>query len=54
MTCSRCGQDKPETEFYFRQTEGRHHPYCRPCHNAYTQARFKRRKEQAIAYLGGH
>ena len=53
MVCSRCGQDKPTADFYFRRTENRHHPYCRPCHNEYTQERFKRRKEQAIAYLGG-
>ena len=53
MVCSRCGQDKPTADFYFRRTENRHHPYCRPCHNEYTQERFKRRKEEAIAYLGG-
>ena len=53
MICSRCGQDKPTTDFYFRRTEGRHHPYCRACHNEYTPDRFKRRKQKAIAYLGG-
>lgn len=53
MVCSRCRQDKPESAFYYRKTEGRHHPYCTACHNEYTQERFKRRKVEAISYLGG-
>ena len=53
MTCSRCRQDKPPAEFDYRTTEGRHHGYCRPCHNAYTRERFERRKREAIAYKGG-
>lgn len=53
MNCSRCGEDKPAADFYYRRTEGRHHAYCRPCHNAYTQDRFKRRKTEAVEYLGG-
>lgn len=53
MNCSRCGEDKPATDFYYRRTEARHHAYCRACHNAYTQERFKRRKLRAIEHLGG-
>lgn len=53
MRCTRCQQDKPVSEFYFRKTENRHHPYCKRCHNAYTHERFKRRKARAITYKGG-
>ena len=53
MHCSRCEEDKPVSEFYFRRTEGRHHAYCKRCHNRYTHERFKQRKARAIAYKGG-
>lgn len=53
MICAQCKIDKPTSDFYYRKTEQRYHPYCKRCHNVYTHERFKRRKLKAIAYKGG-
>lgn len=53
MVCARCHEDKPDSAFYPQSASGRRHSYCKPCFNAYTHERFKRRKQNAIAYKGG-
>jgi hypothetical protein len=53
-TCARCQESKPLNAFY--RTSGKRNKltsYCKPCHNSYTTARFRSRKKQAVAYLGG-
>jgi uncharacterized OB-fold protein len=53
-TCGRCNQSKPLSEFYRKPREsGGVTVYCKTCFNTYTTERFRRRKKQAVAYLGG-
>jgi len=52
--CSKCGVFKEQTEFYARRVKGKgRSAYCRACTNKYSMKRWKERKLQAIAYLGG-
>ncbi len=53
-TCLRCKQSKPLRDFYAKpRKSGGYVCYCKPCFNAYTTERFRRRKKQAVTYLGG-
>jgi hypothetical protein len=53
-TCSRCHQSKPVSAYYVNPTRSSGiHAYCKACFNAYTTDRFRRRKKQAVEYLGG-
>ncbi len=53
-TCIRCQQTKPLCDFYPKpRKSGGVTCYCKPCFNVYTTERFRRRKRQAVAYLGG-
>jgi hypothetical protein len=53
-TCSRCQESKPLSDFYSKpRKSGGVQRYCKPCFNTYTTERFRRRKKQAVAYLGG-
>jgi hypothetical protein len=53
--CARCKEHKPLNAFYSRINKKRMQatPYCKQCHNTYTTTRFRARKKQAVAYLGG-
>lgn len=51
--CGRCKVDKPLSEFYSNSTRSsRTQIYCKQCFNSYTTARFRRRKKQAVEYMG--
>src|SRR4051794_12141649 len=53
-TCVRCRLSKPLSEFYRKpRKSGGVTAYCKPCFNTYTTERFRRRKREAVAYLGG-
>ena len=53
-TCGRCKQSKPQGEFYAKpRKSGGVTVYCKQCFNTYTTERFRNRKKQAVAYLGG-
>jgi len=54
-TCGRCGVAKSVDQFYRkpRRKRGGWQRYCKPCHNAYSIERFRQRKRDAVAYLGG-
>jgi hypothetical protein len=53
-TCSRCRLSKPIRDYYPKPRDpGETLAYCKPCFNAYTTERFRRRKRQAVEYLGG-
>src|SRR5262249_20218005 len=50
--CGRCKQSKPLSDFYRKpRISGGVTVYCKPCFNAYTTERFRRRKQQAVEYL---
>ena len=56
--CPRCGQSKLLGEFYEKtgardETAGSRQNFCKGCFNAYCVQRWKDRKVQAVAYLGG-
>lgn len=54
LTCGRCDKNKPVTEFYENPASARgFHSYCKECFIAYTTDRLRRRKIQAVEYLGG-
>jgi hypothetical protein len=46
--CSRCDQDKPESEFSFEARRGIQ-PWCRPCKTEYTRERRRLRRENPRA-----
>ena len=51
--CARCKKRKSSEAFYVKLCQrGSPHSYCKSCHNAYTTERFRRRKKQAVEYLG--
>lgn len=50
--CTKCNQDKPVSDFH-RKNATRTQSYCKPCFNAYCVERWRKRKLEAIAYLGG-
>jgi NAD-dependent dihydropyrimidine dehydrogenase PreA subunit len=53
-TCGRCGAAKPVDQFYRKaRKSGGWLRYCKPCFNAYSIERFRQRKRDAVAYLGG-
>lgn len=53
-TCVRCKESKPLSDFYRKpRRAGEVLSYCKQCLNHYTTDRFRRRKKQAVAYLGG-
>jgi hypothetical protein len=55
MRCSRCQIDKPEDEFYWRNTTGRkgRSGYCKTCNGEYALIRLRRVKMRMIDHKGG-
>jgi len=51
--CSKCKEEKPVAEFYFRKTEQRHQSYCKVCLCKAQIDRWIQRKKDAVAYKGG-
>jgi hypothetical protein len=52
--CPRCQQLRPLSEYYYKPKRiNKSLTYCKQCHNRYTTDRFRARKRQAVAYLGG-
>ena len=50
--CAKCEEEKPDSEFH-RKDAKRTQSYCKACFNAYCIERWRLRKLEAIAYLGG-
>lgn len=46
-TCYKCKKLLPNNEFWGKNS------YCKKCHNLASTATKRKRKEQAVAYLGG-
>lgn len=53
ITCTKCNQNKEETEFYKKYSENRLHSYCKACFNRYCMDRWTNTKIKAIEYKGG-
>ena len=49
--CNKCGTLKEESDFY--KKGNRLQSYCKGCFNQYCQDRWRAKKLEAIAYLGG-
>lgn len=50
ITCRKCGQTKPETEFNWKNREaGERQSVCRACFSAYNRERYQRTKEATKA-----
>ena len=50
-TCSRCGETKPLSEFYFRNKQkGIYYPECKECRKDYLESRKDIIREQRKAY----
>lgn len=49
--CPRCGKEKDASQFYKKGDKPG--SYCKPCHNTYSHERWKKRKKDAVEYLGG-
>ncbi len=53
-TCILCKESKPLSEFYGKTGRiAATQSYCKPCFNKYTTQRFRSRKKQAVAHMGG-
>lgn len=39
--CTKCGEEKPLSDFRFLYTQGRHQTRCRTCECAYSKSRYK-------------
>ena len=50
--CTKCGVEKPLSDFYNRNDSGNTYSYCKDCFNEYCIQRWIDRKIQAIEYLG--
>lgn len=54
ITCSKCREEKPESQFYTRSDRlNKHQPYCKACHSSYCMERWIKQKEKAIVFKGG-
>jgi hypothetical protein len=47
--CSRCGQEKPESEFPKTRPDGRVYWYCKACHRRYARQHYERNRESYVA-----
>lgn len=43
--CSKCNQDKPDSEFNFNKSKGRLEYHCKKCHSDYLKSHYARNKE---------
>lgn len=50
--CSKCDIEKDESQFY-RKNKKRLQSMCKECFNEYCIERWKKRKKEAINYMGG-
>lgn len=53
VKCSKCQQEKEESEFYYRKTENRYQSYCKKCLHESQSQRWIERKIKAIDLFGG-
>lgn len=50
--CKKCGEDKPETEFYMYKSRGKPYPrpYCKACDRAKAARYVREHREERVAY----
>ena len=39
--CTKCGEERPLSDFYFRKDKGIHYAHCKQCHNEYNRVRLQ-------------
>lgn len=53
LQCQKCNKFKPSFEFYSRPNTKKFQSYCKDCFNNYCMERWKKKKLDAIEYMGG-
>ena len=43
--CTKCGEEKPLSDYYYDKKRERYHSHCRSCHNKYKHRREKERRD---------
>lgn len=51
--CCSCKEIKSDSEFYTKKSENRLDSRCKSCFSQYCMDRWKRKKEEAVLYMGG-